>query len=402
MLSNDSPRDPNPPASFPTPSPLPPSSSPTPPPSPSSSPPSPAAASPPSPSAPSPSPTASPPLDSYALSAAISSSKSPPHAAQIHACAAKSGWASSVFVGGALVDLYVRLGSVRHARQMFDEIPLKNTVCANALLAGYVESRSWDESLSFVGQMNELGLEADGFTLSSVLRICAELAAVNLGAQAHAYLIRKVENAEEDAFLFSALVEMYGKCGLVGKARLIFESARKEVRRRDVVLWTSMLNAYGRNGRFDDVIRAFEEMLVEGIEPDEIALLVVLSACARSGQVLKGLSLFESMRKGYGMVPGPEHYGCVVDMLCKAGELGKAWDFANEMVLDKGGDGGGVTVWVSLLSACREFGNVEIGRSLLRRLSNWNLIMWIEELRVLMKGKGLEKDLAFSRLEHVK
>lgn len=303
---------------------------------------------------------------------------------------------------------------------MFDEIPLKNTVCANALLAGYVESRSWDESLSFVGQMNELGLEADGFTLSSVLRICAELAAVNLGAQAHAYLIRKVENAEEDAFLFSALVEMYGKCGLVGKARLIFESARKEVRRRDVVLWTSMLNAYGRNGRFDDVIRAFEEMLVEGIEPDEIALLVVLSACARSGQVLKGLSLFESMRKGYGMVPGPEHYGCVVDMLCKAGELGKAWDFANEMVLDKGGDGGGVTVWVSLLSACREFGNVEIGKVAAKKalelepdnvgiyveLSNLyaTVGMWdeIEELRVLMKGKGLEKDLAFSRLEHVK
>ncbi|XP_073012944.1 pentatricopeptide repeat-containing protein At4g33990-like [Typha latifolia] len=181
-------------------------------------------------------------------------------------------------------------------------------------------------------------------------------------------------------FLLSSLVEMYGKCGL----------------------------------------SAYEEMLAEGTRPDEIAVLVVLSACCHSGEFVKGLRYFESAMIDYRVVIGSEHYGCVVDMLCRAGELEKALKFANEMVLDKGSCGSSglsVTVLGTLLSACRLNGNVDIGKlaaekaielypgnvgiyidlsNLYARVGKWDDL---GKLREVMKEKQLGKDVGSSRLE---
>lgn len=57
-----------------------------------------------------------------------------------------------------------------------------------------------------------------------------------------------------DVFLQSALIDMYGKCGLVDKAKHVFVKAgieqREGKRKQDVVLWTSMVVVYGRNGYY--------------------------------------------------------------------------------------------------------------------------------------------------------
>ncbi|WOL12958.1 hypothetical protein Cni_G21727 [Canna indica] len=361
------------------------------------------------------------PPDSYSFCTVLTvsfSSKAADLGRQIHARAFRSGWISSIFVSGALIDCYARSLATGDASQLFDEMAVRNTVCVNSLLSGYVESQRWEEGLFLFRRMPELELDPDGFTLSAILRICADAPAVSLGLQVHAYLCRRSGLVSEDAFLTSSLLDMYGKCGLVGKARFVFELAGQEAM-RDIVLWTSMLNAYGRNGQFAEVVETYENMLSLEIEPDEIALLAVLSACNHSGDVIKGLYYFESMWRVHKMVPGPEHYGCVVDMLCRVGNLPMAWKFANEMMLEKDYNGCsnlGVSVWGALLSACRDSGNIEIGQfaakmaleldpnnaGIYAELSNLyaSVGLWdkIGELREVMKVKGLRKDVGCSRL----
>ena len=98
--------------------------------------------------------------------------------AQIHALMEKCGWLSSVLVGSALADLYAKLSLINDATKMFDEIPVKNTVCANALLSGYGEAKQWVEGLEFVRKMRILNLKCDHFTLSAMLRhapVCPRL-----------------------------------------------------------------------------------------------------------------------------------------------------------------------------------------------------------------------------------
>ncbi|KAJ4967409.1 hypothetical protein NE237_019258 [Protea cynaroides] len=374
------------------------------------------------------------PLDTYALCSSLTSSSSIRALTlgqQMHAHICKSGWSSSVYVGTALVDLYSKSSLIRDASKVFDEIPLKNTVCANALLSGYAEAKLWGEGLELFRTMSSLlRLGYDRFTLCGLLRICTGLLAIELGRQVHANMIRTIIDVKSDFFLQSSLVEMYGKCGIIDKARHVFDLAgmrrRGEMdRTRDVVLWTSMLSAYGRHGRFEEVIKLYQDMLMAGMKPDGVAFLAVISACGHTGQVCLGLEYFESMSSEFGLAPGPEHYGSVVDLLCRAGEVDKAWKLISQMPFkencyaDRNGSctGSSVSVWGALLSACNEYGNVELGKLAAQRaleldpenvgiyilLSNMyaRFGMWdeIETLRELMKEKGLKKDVGCSWVE---
>ncbi|KAI9124223.1 hypothetical protein K1719_005523 [Acacia pycnantha] len=360
------------------------------------------------------------PFDSYTLCSSLTASsrtKDITFGKQIHAVGGKSGWLSSVFVGSALIDLYSKFSNVKDAALVFDEIPQKNTICVNALLAGYGEAGLWVQELELIRKMPMLKLKCDHFTLSAALRACAGLSAIEMGRQVHSFLLRAVQNIDSDVFLLSALVEMYGKCGLIKKAWQVFKLAGMEIRgekTRDIVLWTSMLGVYGRNGFYKEVFALYNDMLAEGIRPDKVAFLTVISACSRTGQLQDGIKYFESMSRDFELDPGPEHYSCMVDLLCRAGELQKAWELVNEKHY-KGLGNSSISMWGALLSACVDSGNVEMGKFAAQRaleldpqnagicvmLSNLyaRFGMWDEIgklRRVLIKGRGLKKDVGCS------
>ncbi|KAL9312460.1 hypothetical protein ACSQ67_017912 [Phaseolus vulgaris] len=308
----------------------------------------------------------------------------------------------SVFVGSALIDFYSKLSNVQDAALMFDEIPDKNTVCAYALLSGYAEAGLWARELELVRKMNVLKLKNNHFTLSAALRACTGLSAVEMGRQVHGYLLRPIPDLESDVFLQSALIEMYGKCGLAKKTwhgfELVGMEIRKEGRNRDIVLWTSMLGVYGRNDHYKEAVDSYDEMWMEGIRPDGITFLTVISACGRTGQVRAGVKYFESMANEFKIDHGPEHYICLVDLLCRAGN-GKLYYF---------------NVGSSLLSACVHRGDLDIGKLAAQRALELNpqnvgicimlsnlyarFGMWEEigELRALIKTRGLRKDVGCS------
>ncbi|KAI3978934.1 hypothetical protein MKX01_016109 [Papaver californicum] len=360
------------------------------------------------------------PFDNYTLCSSLTASSSIRTlniGKQLHTHVVKSGWISNVYVGSSLVDFYVKFSIINDAVNVFDEIPLKNIVCVNALLSGLADAKMWVQGLDLVQKLYTLGLDYDLFTLSAILRVCAGLSAIELGKQVHAHLIRKSVDIQYDVFLKSSLIEMYGKCGLVEKAKNVFdlmETARVGERNRDVVLWTSMLSCYGRNGQFKDVIRVYELMVTNEVIPDAVVFVAVISACRHTGNVNLGLKYFESMVHDFGLQPDYEHYSCVVDLLCKAGELEKAWKLISASNIRAT-----VSVWGALLSACVDYGNVEMGKLAAKRaleldaknvgiyvlLSNLyaNVGMWneIEELRELMKEKGLKKDVGCSWVDAI-
>ncbi|KAJ8774856.1 hypothetical protein K2173_018115 [Erythroxylum novogranatense] len=362
------------------------------------------------------------PLDTYALCSSItaaSSIQSLDFGKQIHAHVTKLGWLSSVFVGSALIDLYAKRSFVGDAVMLFEELPEKNTVCANGLLSGYGETKLWVQGLEFFRKMPSLDLDYDNYTLLATLRSCAGLSAIELGRQVHAYVVRKFYDLESDVFLQSSLIEMYGKCGSVRNAFQVFGLAGFRVRgrrTRDIVVWTSMLGVYGRNGHYSEVVELFKEMLNEGIKPDGVAFVTVISACGHTGQVDLGIEYFESMTGNFELSPGPEHYSCVVDLLCRAGRLDKAWKLVNEM-LPEGEESLSASLWGPLVSACEEHGNIELGKlaaqralklepknvgiyvmlsNLYARFGKWDEL---SELRDLMQQRGIKKEAGSSWIE---
>lgn len=132
----------------------------------------------------------------------------------------------------------------------------------------------------------------------------------------------------------------------------VFEKMEK----KEVFTWNAMICGLGMHGRAEDAIELFFKMQKQKFRPNGITLLGVLSACAHSGMVDEGLRIFNSMEEVYGIEPGMEHYGCVVDLLGRAGLLGEAEEVMYSMPMEPS-----AAVWGALLGACRKHGDVELG-----------------------------------------
>jgi pentatricopeptide repeat protein len=193
---------------------------------------------------------------------------------------------------------------------------------------------------------------------------------------------------------------MFAKCGDVDKATNLFRSMRE----RNIVSWTSVIGGLAMHGRGVEAVAVFEEMVRSGVTPDDVVFIGLLSACSHSGLVDKGKGYFDSMRKDFSIVPKIEHYGCMVDMLCRAGLVKEALKFVQEMPIDPN-----PVVWRTLINACRAHGELKLGEKITRQLirnepmheSNYVLLSniyakmsdWEKKTRIreAMDMKGMKK-----------
>ena len=89
------------------------------------------------------------------------------------------------------------------------------------------------------------------------------------------------------------------------------------------------------------------DMVESGLKPDRIAFMGVLVACSHGGLVEEGRRVFSSMWSEYGIEPALEHYGCMVDLLGRAGMVLEAFDFVEGMRVRPNS-----VIWRTLLGAC--------------------------------------------------
>lgn len=157
---------------------------------------------------------------------------------------------------------------------------------------------------------------------------------------------------QQDITLGTALVGMYSVCGCLDLAFQVFHSMRDT----NLQSWNAMLNGLSVHGHGTMALELFQQVEQrEGILPNEITFVGLLSACSHSGLVVEGRMLFNRMRNVYNIVPKIEHYGCMVDLLARAGHIEEAKNLVREMPMEPN-----VIVWVSLLHACRLHGDADI------------------------------------------
>nr|UPT48378.1 pentatricopeptide repeat protein AaPPR5 [Agave angustifolia] len=93
----------------------------------------------------------------------------------IHGSANKTRAMSNVFVGSALVDMYMRCGYVKDAFRVFETMPERNFVSWKAMIIGYAKNGHCREALQLMYQMQAEGFHVEDFVLSIVLSSCGDL-----------------------------------------------------------------------------------------------------------------------------------------------------------------------------------------------------------------------------------
>lgn len=250
----------------------------------------------------------------------------------------------------AMITGYARCGRITDSRRLFDEMPQRDEVSWSAMIDGYVQQDCFKEALMIFGEMQMRGIQLRKFVMSSVLAACANAGALDQGRWIHAYAERNL--IQLDAVLGTSLVDMYAKCGRLDMALEVFD----KIQRKEVFTWNAFIGGLAMHGSAEEALKLFSRMQMENFKPDRITLVGVLNACAHAGLVEEGLQFFNSMEKVYDIRPAVEHYGCMVDLLGRAGLLDEAVNIINNMPMKPN-----AAVWGALLGACRIHGNVELG-----------------------------------------
>uniref|UniRef100_A0ACD5TZP4 Uncharacterized protein n=1 Tax=Avena sativa TaxID=4498 RepID=A0ACD5TZP4_AVESA len=327
---------------------------------------------------------------------------------QLHAQAAQRGFASARSVANSLVTLYARTaGCLSAADAVFRESAAKDVISWSAIISGYAQEGLAEEAFALFTEMRRHHCpRPNEFTLASLLSMCANAATLDAGRQLHSLALSA--GLENHAMIRSALVDMYGKSGSMSDADVVFSNRTKD----DVVSWTAMIVGHAEHGQSKRALELFEEMCRVGLKPDHVAFIAVLSACCHAGEVELGFRYLSAMSKLYGLEPAKEHYGCVVDLLGRAGRIDEAEELIGRM---PAGERDGV-VWTSLLRACAARGEEETGKKaseMAMEAEPWgsgahvamaNLFaskgQWHEaaQERHMMKQKGVVKGVGWSSI----
>ncbi|KAF9608515.1 hypothetical protein IFM89_009881 [Coptis chinensis] len=202
-------------------------------------------------------------------------------------------------------------------------------------------------------QGNE-GLECNKFTVSSALAASAALPCLRFGKEIHGYIVRS--GLDSDTVVWSALSDMYGKCGSIDEARYIFDRMLD----RDVVTWTAMIGRYFEEGRRKEGFELFSELLRSGIRPNDFTFAAVLNACSSQASEDVGKQIH-----GYMMRTGSDPFSFAASAL------------------------------VHMYSKC---GNVEIAKRVFKGLPQPDLVSWTSLIAGYAQNGQPEKALHYFEL----
>ncbi|XP_065881102.1 pentatricopeptide repeat-containing protein At3g09040, mitochondrial [Euphorbia lathyris] len=191
---------------------------------------------------------------------------------QLHTIIIKNKFASNLFVGNALVDMYAKSRALMDARKQFELMRNKDNISWNAIIVGYVQEENETEAFHMFHNMHLHGIMPDEFSMASILSACANFEGLKQGKQIHCFSIKSC--LETSLYVGSSLIDLYAKCGIITAAHEILECMPN----RSVVSMNALISGYAPTD-LQEAVFLFKVMQAEGLNPSEITFAILLDAC---------------------------------------------------------------------------------------------------------------------------
>ncbi|XP_010676656.1 pentatricopeptide repeat-containing protein At4g22760 isoform X2 [Beta vulgaris subsp. vulgaris] len=268
----------------------------------------------------------------------------------IHAQVHKYEIFQSVYVRTPLLDFYAKLGDMKSAKKVFDEIGEKNVVSWNSLLAGYLASQDLLTAKQLFDKMPCKDIVSWNSMLSGYARS---------GDMDKAYLLFQ-QMPDKNIASWNAMISGYVECGKIDMARSYFDAMPKRnniswmtiisgyskcgdvdaaqelffhMPENDVLSFNSMIACYAQNSRPKEAVHLFNEMLERKliVQPDKMTLASVISACSQLGDLEFG-SWIESYMIRLGIELDNHLATAFIDLHAKCGSINKAYELFHGLV----------------------------------------------------------------------
>ncbi|KAL8201313.1 hypothetical protein R6Q57_012652 [Mikania cordata] len=234
---------------------------------------------------------------------------------QVHSRVIVLGLSLNVYVGSALINLYMNMGLVDFALRLFNDLPERNLATWNQLLRGFGEFKL-SQRLQLYYRMKREGVVLTPLIFCYLIRSFGNERFVDKGKELHSYAI-KVGWSESDLFVSNALVDFYSACGSLIDAKKSFDV----IPTSDVISWNSLVSVYAYNGVASSALAIFSMMQVWGKNPSVRSFVGLLNFSSKNVNLILGKQIHCFVLK-----LGLEHDSCyihsaLIDMYGKCGEI---------------------------------------------------------------------------------
>ncbi|GMY10924.1 pentatricopeptide repeat-containing protein At5g59600 [Fagus crenata] len=285
---------------------------------------------------------------------------------KLHAHLITTGLAHLTNFAAKLIALYTECGELSHARKLFDKIPATNIHRWIGLIGAYARCGFYQEALGVFREMQGQGLRPNKFVIPSILKACGHVSDRKSGEKIHGVVLKC--SFEYDAFVNSALIDMYSKCGQVEKAQRVLDGMVE----KDLVALNAMVSGYAQHGFAKEALDLVEKMQALGVKPNVVTWNTLIAGFSQKGDQVMVSELFSLMHSN-GVEPDVVSWTSIISGFVQNFRNDEAFATFREL-LHHGFYPTSATI-SSILAACATAANVKCGKE----IHGYALVIGVED-----------------------
>ncbi|CAI0431646.1 unnamed protein product [Linum tenue] len=221
---------------------------------------------------------------------------------QIHGYAIRKQLNYDVSLGNALLDMYLKCGSLSYARRIFDDVSFpRDAISWSSMISGYGLHGKGEEAISLYYKMLRQGSKPDMITIVGILSACGRSGLVNEGL--HLYYAAVYEyGLEPTVEICACVVDMLGRSGQLDEA---LDFVKKMPIEPSPSVWGALVSAYTMHGNSEMQDLAYRSLA--HLEPENPSNYISLSNVLSSSMRWHEVAAIRTMMKERGLQKTP---GC--------------------------------------------------------------------------------------------
>ncbi|XAR71609.1 hypothetical protein NMG60_11017966 [Bertholletia excelsa] len=294
-----------------------------------------------------------------------------------------------------MIVAYCENEDMSKAKELFDQMELaglrKDVISWNSMLAGYVDNSMFNEALSMYRELlMEEGIQADSFTLGSVLTASTELGSLRRGTEIHSQAIAR--GLQSNSFVGRALIEMYRKFQDLTAAQMAFD----EIAEKDIATWNTLISSYALCNQVEKIPGLLQEMKEDGFDSNVYTWNGIIAGLVENGYYESAMQSFYEMQ-ALNLRPDIYTIGIILPACSKLVTIERGKQVhAHAIRVRYESD---VHIGAGLMDMYAKCGNINYARMTFNRISNPNLVCLNTMLSAFsMYGLGEEGIAFFHRM----
>ncbi|KAL3504970.1 hypothetical protein ACH5RR_034811 [Cinchona calisaya] len=272
-----------------------------------------------------------------------------------HAHLIINGLARKAHFATKLIAFYTECKQLSHAQKLFDEIPKSNIRRWIALIGAYACCGFYLEALHVFSQMRKEWRKLSEFVVPSALKACGHLSAVQTGETLHGLVVKS--DFDSDAFVISALIDMYSKCRKTESAKKVFSGMED----KDLVSLNAMVSGYVQQGMVKEGLGLVQEMKLLGMNPNVVTWNTIIAGFSQENDEVMVWETFRLMRDN-GVEPDIVSWTSVISGFVQNFRNEEAFDTFKQ-ILDAGMRPNTATI-SGFLPACATIADLKHGKEI--------------------------------------